>query len=252
MPGTVLSTLVGGVRTITLNRPKSLNAINDELLVDFNAALKEAAACAETRVIVLTGEGRAFCAGEDLKAFEHHAASVGAARRHIEDIQAASRALLLGPHMVVGAIHGWAAGGGLEWVLDCDFIIMADTTRCFFPEIRLGMNVTGGASTILPRLVGLQKARELILLGETFDAHEAAKLGIAWKVVPETEVLATALGVAERIAVLPKGAVRDLKQLLNRACQMDLEAAMKLETEFCVRQFMDPETKTLTAAFAKK
>ncbi|MFO0997125.1 MAG: enoyl-CoA hydratase/isomerase family protein [Alphaproteobacteria bacterium] len=252
MAGTVLSTLERGVRTITLNRPQALNAINDELLDDFNAALKEAAACAETRVIVLTGAGRAFCAGEDLKAFEGHAASVAAARRHVEAIQVASRALLLGPHMVVGAIHGWAAGGGLEWALDCDLIVMADTTRCFFPEIRLGMNVTGGISTILPRLVGLQKARELILLGETFDAHEADKLGIAWKVVPETEALSVALATAEKIAALPRGAVRDLKQLLNRACQMDLEGAMKLETEFCVRQFMDPETKSLTAAFGKK
>lgn len=252
MPGTVLSTLEKGVRTITLNRPKALNAINDELLVDFKAVLKDAAACAETRVIVLTGAGRAFCAGEDLKAFEAHASSITAARRHIEDIQVTSRALLLGPHMVVGAVHGWAAGGGLEWALDCDLLVMAETTRCFFPEIRLGMNVTGGVSTILPRLVGLQKARELILLGETFDAHEAQKLGIAWKVVPETEALSVALSVAERIAALPKGAVRDLKQLLNRACQMDLEGAMKLETEFCVRQFMDPETKTLTAAFDKR
>lgn len=251
MAGTVLSTLAAGVRTITLNRPKNLNAIDDELLADFKAALKDAAACAKTRVIVLTGAGRAFCAGEDLKAFEGHASSVGAARRHVEDIQVVSRALLLGPHMVVGAIHGWAVGGGLEWMLDCDLVVMADSTRCFFPEIRLGMNVTGGASTILPRLVGLQKARELILFGETFDAREAEKLGIAWKLVPEAELLATAHAVAERIAVLPRGAVRDLKQLLNRACQMDLEAAMKLETEFCVRQFMDPETKTLTAAFGK-
>lgn len=251
MAGTVLSEIRNGVRTITLNRPERLNAISAHLLDDFKAALAEAAACAETRAIVLTGAGRSFCAGDDLKEFTEQSRDERAARKHIEDIQETARALMLGPHMVVGAIHGWAAGGGLEWAINCDLVVMAESTRCFFPEIPLGLNVTGGVSTILPRMVGLRKARELILFGEKFTAHEALEMGIAWKVVPDTELRATAQTVGEKIAALPRNAVRDLKQLLNRASVMDIEGAMALETAFTVRQFLDPETQARARAFAK-
>src|SRR5688572_16098848 len=147
MAGTVLSEIENGVRTIILNRPDRLNAISGELLTDFKAALAEAEACKETRAIVLAGAGRSFCAGDDLKEFTEQARDKAAAQRHIEDIQHTARSLMLGPHMVVGAIHGWAAGGGLEWAINCDLVMMAESTRCFFPEIPLGLNVTGGVST---------------------------------------------------------------------------------------------------------
>ena len=252
MPGEATSRLDGTVRTITLNRPGRLNAIGGTLCRDLIAAFKEAEFCPHTRAIVLTGAGRAFCAGDDLKEFEAQSRSPESAREHIEAIQAVSRAIVLGPHMVVGAIHGWAAGGGLEWLLDCDLVVMAESTKCFFPEVRLGMNVTGGASTILPKIVGLQKAREMILFGETFDAKEALRLGIAWKMVPDAELITTAYATAERIAALPKNAVRDLKQLMNRACHMDFESAMVLETENAVRQFLGGETKAAAEAFQKR
>jgi enoyl-CoA hydratase/carnithine racemase len=252
MPGEALSQLKGAVRTITLNRPNRLNAIGGTLCKDLVAAFDQAASCPDTRAVVLTGAGRAFCAGDDLKEFASQARDAQSAREHIEAIQAVSRAIVLGPHMVVGAIHGWAVGGGLEWLLDCDLVVMAESAKCFFPEVKLGMNVTGGASTILPKIVGLQKAREMILFGETFDAKEALRLGIAWKIVPDSEMLSTAHAAAERIAVLPKGAVRDLKQLINRACHMDFEGAMALETSNAVRQFLGPETKAAAEAFQKR
>lgn len=252
MAGTVLTEVKNGVRTIILNRPDRLNAISGELLTDFKAVLAEAEACRETRAIVLTGAGRSFCAGDDLKEFTEQARDKKAAQKHIEDIQHTARALMLGRHMVVGAIHGWAAGGGLEWAINCDLVLMAESTRCFFPEIPLGLNVTGGVSTMLPRLVGLQKARELILFGEKFGAQDALSMGIAWKVVPDTELRAEAQRTAERIAALPQGAVSDLKQLLNRASAMDVDGAMALETEFTVRQFLDPETQTRAKKFAER
>lgn len=252
MAGTVLTEVKNGVRTIILNRPDRLNAISGELLTDFKAVLAEAEACRETRAIVLTGAGRSFCAGDDLKEFTEQARDKKAAQKHIEDIQHTARALMLGRHMVVGAIHGWAAGGGLEWAINCDLVLMAESTRCFFPEIPLGLNVTGGVSTMLPRLVGLQKARELILFGEKFGAQDALSMGIAWKVVPDTELRAEAQRTAERIAALPQGAVSDLKQLLNRASAMDVDSAMALETEFTVRQFLDPETQARAKKFAER
>ena len=252
MPGTVLSTLSNGVRTITLNRPERLNAIGGTLCADMIAAFQEAARCDRTRVIVLTGAGRSFCAGDDLKEFDLQSTSAQSAREHIEAIQKASRAILEAPQMVVAAVHGWAAGGGLEWMIDCDLAILADDARFFFPEVQLGWNVTGGASAILPRLVGMQKARELILFGEKFGAAEAKAMGLAWKVVPRASLMAEAQAAGERIAALPQGAVRDLKRLLQRAATLDPVAAMAVETEFAVRQMLDPTMRERLAAHFKK
>ncbi|MBI1775914.1 MAG: enoyl-CoA hydratase/isomerase family protein, partial [Proteobacteria bacterium] len=143
---------------------------------------------------------------------------------------------------VIGAINGWAVGGGLEWVINCDLVVMGEGCRCFFPEIGLGVFVTGGVTRLLPRLVGLAKARELILFGERFTAADALAMGIAWKVVPDGEVMATAMATARRIAALPQGAVADLRQVLLHAQDSDLAATLALETAATVRGFLDPES----------
>ena len=140
-------------------------------------------------------------------------------------------------------------GGGLEWLINCDLPILAAGTRCFFPEIALGVFVTGAATTLLPRIVGLHKARELMLFGEQFDAQQALDMGLTWKVVPETELFDEADRTARRVAALPEGAVRDLKRVLNRAYHLDVEGAMQLETDATVRGFHDPETAARVGAF---
>ena len=251
MTEAVLSELKEGVATITLNRPERLNAINPALLAGLTAALRAADADTAVRAIVLRGAGRAFCAGDDLKEFDEQGRSSADARSYVEAIQDVTRALALGGKMVVGAIHGWAAGGGLEWVINCDLVVMAEGTRCFFPEIGLGLFVTGGVTTLLPRLIGLKRARELILFGERFDAREALAMGLVWKLVPETDLFASADEAARRIAALPPKQVSDLKRVINRACQLDLEAALALETEATVRAFLDPTTRARVAKFGK-
>ncbi len=243
MTDTVLSELLAGVRTITLNRPESLNAMNRTLVSDVLAAFRQANGDTETRAIVFRGAGRAFCAGDDLK--EHGETPIedaGAARAFCEMIQDITREIVLGEKMVVGAIHGWAVGGGLEWAIDCDLPIFAESTRCFFPEVNLGVFVTGGVTSILPKIIGLTRAKELILFGERFDAQRAQEMGLAWRVVPDDQVFNEAESVAKRIAELPAGAVADLKRVLNRACCLDVEAALTLETEAAVRGFLEPET----------
>jgi len=247
----VLTEIADGVRTITLNRPARLNAINPGLLEGLVAALREANKDNATRAVILRGAGRAFCAGDDLKEFNQQRRSPGETRAYIEQIQAVTRAIVLGDKLVVGAIHGWAVGGGLEWLINCDFAIVAEGTRCFFPEITLGLFVTGGVTALLPRLVGLQKTRELILFGEHFDAQAALKMGLAWKVVPEKLVFGEAESVARRIAALPATQVRDLKRVINRALTLDIEGAMTLETDATVRGFLDPETAARVAKFGK-
>ena len=252
MSPSVLSRIDDGVCTVTLNRPERLNAINPSLLSALKAILADSNADPSVRAIVLRGAGRAFCSGDDLKEFDRQVVSEAVARAYIESIQDITREMVMGEKMIVGAIHGWAAGGGLEWVVNCDLPLMAAGTRCFFPEISLGVFVTGALTTLLPKLVGLQKAKELILFGERFDAHQALEMGLAWKVVPETKLFDQAEAVARRIAELPAGASSDLKKVINRACHMDAEHAMQLETEATVRGFLDPASSERVAQFTER
>jgi len=252
MSNTVSSSTDQGVCTITLNRPECLNAINRDLLSELKAILSNGNADPAVKVFILRGAGRSFCSGQDLKEFDQYAGDEAESRAYIESIQEITRRMVLGEKMIVGAIHGWAVGGGLEWLVNSDLAILASGTRCFFPEISLGVFVTGGVTTLLPKLVGLQKARELILFGEQFDAQQALEMGLAWKVVPEAELFNEADAAARRIADLPEQAVRDLKRVINRACHMDAEGAMGLETEAVVRGFLDPTTTQRTTRFKQK
>jgi enoyl-CoA hydratase/carnithine racemase len=250
MSGIVLAEDAGdGVRVVTLNRPHRLNAIVPELLEELIAALGAADRDPAVRAIVLTGAGRAFCSGDDLKEFAAEAKDAAAARAYIERIQDVTRAMVLGDTPVVGAIRGWAVGGGLEWVINCDFALAAEGTRFFFPEVGWGMFVTGGVTALLPRLVGLQRARELMLLGERFDAAQAHEWGLVWRVVPDDALMRDALALAHRIAALPSGPVRDLRRILAGPGHAGLQAAMAAETDATVRGFLDPETAERVAAF---
>jgi enoyl-CoA hydratase/carnithine racemase len=201
------------------------------------------------RAIVLTGAGRAFCSGDDLKDFGTQVGDEAATRAYIERIQDVTRAIILGDTPVIGAIRGWAVGGGLEWVINCDFAVAAKGTRFFFPEISWGLFVTGGVTELLPRLVGLQKARELIMLGERFDAEQACDWGLVWKVVEDGALMDEALALARRVAALPTGPVRDLRRILARRTGAGLDAALARETDATVRGFLDPETAKRIAEF---
>lgn len=250
MTGTVLSEDLGdGVRKISLNRPHRLNAILPELLDDLVKALRKADRDEDVRAIVLTGEGRAFCSGDDLKDFADQVTDEAGTTAYVERIQDVTRAMLLGQTPVVGAIRGWAVGGGLEWVINCDFAIAAEGTRFFFPEVSWGLFVTGGVTELLPRLVGLQKARELIMFGDKFDAAQAREWGLIRDVVPDAELLPRAVELAKRIAALPVGPVQDLRRIFTRPGGASLEMAMAHETEATVKGFLDPETAKRIAEF---
>ncbi|MGI9413891.1 MAG: enoyl-CoA hydratase/isomerase family protein [Hyphomicrobiales bacterium] len=248
---TVLSELDGkGIRTITLNRPDALNAMNGDLVRDVADAFNDANRDGDTKVIVFTGAGRAFCAGDDL--VEHsHPETETAAREAVEAIQRATDAIAFGDKVVVGAINGWAVGGGFEWAINCDFPIWARSARAFFPELHWGMFVTGGVTALLPALTGLNTARELLFLGERHDADTLHDMGVAWRVVEDDGLMDEARDVAARIAKLPQGAVHDMKRTLRSTAQFDLKAAMALETEATVRGFLDPDTIERIAEFQR-
>jgi enoyl-CoA hydratase/carnithine racemase len=239
---TVVSTLGdSGVRTILLNRPDQLNAMNRTLINDVVRAFDDANADSETRVIVFSGAGRAFCAGDDRN--EHqHPANQDEALEFVELIQQATRAIMFGSRPVVGAINGWAVGGGFEWALNCDFPIWAESARGFFPEVSLNLFVTGGVTSLLPALVGLNKAREMLFFGERYDAKALLEMGAAWRVAADDKLMQTAVEVATRLGNLPPLSVQAMKSVLNQTAACDLKQAMQLETEATVAGFMDPET----------
>jgi enoyl-CoA hydratase/carnithine racemase len=233
----VLSSIDNGIRTITLNRPDSLNAINGSLVEAVCSAFADANQDPETRVIIFTGAGRAFCAGADLKD-SSETGNAGTTRDNVERLQQVTREIMFGPKIVIGAINGWAVGGGLEWVLNCDFTVWAENAGAFFPEIRLDSFGTGAVTSLLPRLVGQVKAKELMLFGDKMEAEELLRLGIAWKVVPAEQVLPEAHALASRILELPEGRVSDLKRVLSRVSVGEAETAMSLEAEVVWRSIL--------------
>lgn len=246
---TVLSSLEeSGVRTIALNRPHRLNAMNRQLVRDVAQAFDDANADTATRAIVFTGEGRAFCAGDDRH--DHvQPESEAEARAFVDDIQRATRAMVFGAKPVVGAINGWAVGGGFEWAINCDFPIWGESARAFFPEISLNLFVTGGVTSLLPALVGLNTAREMLFLGERYDAKALGELGVAWRVVADDQLAGEAVAVARRLSALPALSVRAMKRVLNHCAASDIHTALQLETEATIAGFLDPQTTRLLKDF---
>jgi enoyl-CoA hydratase/carnithine racemase len=242
MTSTVLSERKNGVRILTLNRPERLNAISVDLVEDLCAALSDALADQTSRVILFKGAGRAFCSGDDLKDFGNQSGSEAAARRFLTNLQDVSRLIVLGEKVVIGAVHGWAVGGGFEWLVNCDIVLMADGTRCFFPETQFGMVVTGGVTALLPRVVGEQRARALMLSGERIDAGKAHSLGLAWRVMPEDRLFSEAQSYAERLSEMPARGLTDTKRLSRRIDREAFETALKLEAEAVLEAFLDPST----------
>jgi enoyl-CoA hydratase/carnithine racemase len=226
----VLTETVGPVRLAILNRPARRNAIDPELAAGLLAAIRAAEADPAIGALVLAGEGAAFCAGLDLK----FAATCdeAAMRALVADQQAVARALLLSAKPVVAAVQGYAVGGGFETALAADFIIAADDMQAWFPEAEKGLFITGGITLLLPRLVGLPKARELALLGRRQGAADLDALGLLHEVAPAAEIRRRAVELATDLAGRPAAGV--LKLALNRACLAQLDEVLAREAEAAI------------------
>jgi len=236
------------IATIRLNRPDCLNAMNRQLVDDVAAAFRRANLDGNVAVILFCGAGRAFCAGDDRRSHQHFDDET-AAREFVEAIQQATREIVFGEKLVVGAIHGWAVGGGFEWAINCDLTLWASSARAFFPEVSLNLLVTGGITSLLPALVGLNKAREMLLLGERYDADSLQQLGLASRVVADDMLMQEARLLGERLAALPPLSSRAIKRVLNQVATASIEQALRLETDATVAGFLDPETTRLLQDF---
>jgi len=223
---TVLVERVDATAVVSLNRPERLNAIGGGLLEDLHAALAEAASDGDVRAIVLRGEGRAFCAGDDLREFEAQARDPEA---HVAAIQQITRDLMLSDKIVIGAAHGYAVGGGFEWLLNCDLVVAADDLVAFFPELGIGQFVTGAVTHLLPLAVGYQRAMELLVLGERQTAAHLHALGLVNWVVPLDELRTRALDVAAQVAERSAFSTVQLKRLLTTGLHQQIPRALDLE-----------------------
>jgi enoyl-CoA hydratase/carnithine racemase len=242
----------GNVSVVTLNRPERLNAIGSELLIDFHKAMVSAQNDPATTAILLAGAGRAFCAGDDLKEFDAQAESAATIAEHVDRIQQITRDIMYGEKLVVGAIHGYAVGGGFEWMLNCDLVVASDNLVCFFPEMALGHFVTGGVTHLLPQALGYQRAMELLVLGERHDAHSLHRMGLVNRVVAHDELMAKALEIAHQVASRSRGATSRLKRLITTQLGAQLASALELERQAATAAFADSDTAERVRAFTQK
>ncbi len=237
---------------VRLNRPHRLNAMVPQLMRELHLALVAAEDDPAVRVVILSGRGRAFCAGDDLKEAAKGFDGVAAVREFVAQIQQVTVDLKTMRKPVIAAVHGYAVGGGCELALGCDLIVAAEDAKFGFPETSVAQFVTGGVTHFLPRAVGLARAKELIMTGRLFDGREAERLGLVNRAVPEPEVP----GEAERLArtVLEKApiSIELAKAALEAGGQSDLTTAMALETTATITCFMTEDAREGARAFVEK
>jgi len=216
------------VAIIKFNRPEVLNAYNQQVMKDLMAAFELAHRDKEIRAIVWKGEGRAWCAGADIKSWGM-TSEISEWRELIELENDSTRLIMQVEKPILAAIRGYALGGGCEYAMLADIRIAAEGTRFGFPETSLGGVITHAGTKILPQLVGLAKAKELVLANELIDAREAEKLGLVNRVVAPEELDKAAMSMARKIAGNPPYAVTEMKKALDRGLDWDYEAALEYE-----------------------
>ncbi|MEM4575460.1 MAG: enoyl-CoA hydratase/isomerase family protein [Archaeoglobaceae archaeon] len=239
-----------GILWVKFNRPEALNAINEEVIRGLRKAIKIAREDKEVRVMVLTGEGRAFCAGADVKMFSKM--NTYEARRIIEELGKALEELEDLEIPVIAAVNGLALGGGCEIAMACDLIIASEKAVFGQPEINLGIIPGAGGTQRLARIVGWKKAMELCLTGERIDAREAERLGLVNRVVEHDKLMEEAKKFAEKLKTKSPKALMFVKQAVNRGFKMSLENGIKYERDLFALSFASKDAEEGIRAFVEK
>ena len=230
---TVIYIKDGPVAHISLNRPQSLNAYNIQMRDDFSQALEAVQADSEVRSLLITGQGRAFCAGADLTEFGSAPSQTIARQvRWERDVWGQMLAL---SKPVVAAIHGYCIGSGVEIALLCDLRIAAEGTVFALPEVHLGMIPAAGGTQTLPRSIGRSKALELLLTGRRLDAKEALSLRLLTRLVPQDSLVSEGLFLAQQLAGLDSEYASSAKHCLLRGADLPLPQALALESRVAAR-----------------
>ncbi|MDJ0627375.1 MAG: enoyl-CoA hydratase [Rhodobacter sp.] len=237
------------VSLIKLNRPDALNALNSELLGELGTALREAEENEKVRVIVLTGNDKAFAAGADVvEMSEKSFVEVYTSNMFATEAEAVMRCR----KPIIAAVAGYALGGGCELAMMCDFIIAADTAKFGQPEINLGVIAGLGGTQRLTRFIGKSKSMDMHLTGRFMDAEEAERSGLVSRVVPAKKLMEEAMGAAQKIAEKSALSVLAVKEAVNRANETSLQEGLLFERRLFHSLFATEDQKEGMAAFVEK
>jgi E-phenylitaconyl-CoA hydratase len=248
MAGTVLYEREGRIATITYNRPEALNAINGELREDLNAAWVTFREDDEAWVAIVTGAGRAFSAGADLRGGARPAGTTHWETPSMTSLESGIE--IWKP--IIAAVNGYCLGFACTLVAACDFVIASERAEFGFPEVRIGVPTIQGAVR-MPHKVGWQNAMELLLIGERVDAKRAKEMGLAWKVVPHEELMSEAKALANRLCQSAPLAVRATKEVASRGQQLPFVDATRFgETMRRVAGATDDAKEGMAAAREKR
>ena len=251
MEKSVLISKEEDILTITLNKPQSLNALDLEIREELLVALNESARDDEVRVLVITGQGRAFCAGGDLSTMGRDFAP-GEGRTRLQNIQRITRAITSMDKLVIAAVNGPAAGAGCNLALSCDFIIAAEEAKFVEPFGKVGLVPDLGGLYFLPRLVGLLKAKEMVFTWKTIDAREAEKIGMVNRVVPLEKLYSEVKKLADQLVRGTAPANGLTKSIINKSLQSTLDQVLELEANAQDMCLMSSDHKEGVRAFIEK
>lgn len=241
----------GTIAVLRLNRPEVLNAVDQAMWTALLDALRTVAEEASVRVCLLTGNGRGFCSGADLAETAWRGESPNQSRARINGHnQQVAREMFGLPVPVIACINGYALGGGLEIALAADIRIASRTAKMGFPEAAIGRFVTGGASLLLPRTVGLSRAKRLLYTSEHIDAEHALAIGLVDEVTEPEDLMPRARALAGQIAACVPASVSLMKRTLDRISVPELETALGLETDALVAMYSESAIDDARQAFA--
>jgi 2-(1,2-epoxy-1,2-dihydrophenyl)acetyl-CoA isomerase len=252
---TVLVSNAGGIRTITLNRPASLNSFTSAMHALLLPALEAAAADQAVRAVVITGAGRAFCAGQDLNdegmvVAGGGAPDVGAViERHYRPLAMRVRTM---PVPVIAAVNGVAAGAGANLALCCDFVLAAKSASFIQAFSKIGLVPDCGGTWLLPRLVGRARALGLAMSGDKLPAEEAERMGLIWRCVDDAALMDSVYALAERLCAMPLKALAETRRALDATTTMDFSQALTLEADTQRALGRAPDFAEGVAAFLAK
>jgi 2-(1,2-epoxy-1,2-dihydrophenyl)acetyl-CoA isomerase len=244
--------LTDAVAVITLNRPEVMNATNDQLYRELSGLLRDIADSAEVGAVVLTGAGRGFCAGADVRGMDPNMKTLARRKRHRWILADVLKPLAALEKPVIAAVNGVAVGAGFNIALAADIIIASD--KAVFSQIftKLGLVPDLGGFYFLTRVVGLNKAKELCFTAKKIDAAEALRLGIANHVVPAEELMNRTMELAKEIAAGPATALAQIKTLLNKSSNSSLDQMLEYESYAQTLSYITPEHREGIAAYREK